>query len=197
MPRNLWPLFTYEAINKMIRNYVCGRGCWWYLCKVIWVGHTAGNALVSSFRSLLGSCQISQRRVTRSPWGERPGYFRDSDGRGSWGCVYIEGLCKRNTPILKDGMRADYLATLQDHPKLPKSPSLPPSPPYLPPFFLLCLFFIFFLFRATPAAHGSSHARGRMRAAATGLCHSDSQHQIWAGSALCTTAPGKARFLTH
>lgn len=39
---------------------------------------------------------------------------------------------------------------------------------------LLFTFFFFLLFRATPVAYGSSQARGRIGAAAAGLCHSHS-----------------------
>jgi len=39
--------------------------------------------------------------------------------------------------------------------------------------FFVCLF-LFLLFRATPAAYGSSQARGRIRAAAPSLRHSHS-----------------------
>ena len=34
--------------------------------------------------------------------------------------------------------------------------------------------FDFFFFKVTPAAHGSSQARGQIRAAAAGLCHGHS-----------------------
>ena len=46
-------------------------------------------------------------------------------------------------------------------------------------FFCFCFFFCFF--RATPAACGSFHSRGQIRAAATGLCHRHSN----AGSKMC------------
>ena len=42
-----------------------------------------------------------------------------------------------------------------------------------------CLFF-FFLFRATPAASGSSQARGQIRAAAAGLYHSHTRSELHA-----------------
>ena len=42
---------------------------------------------------------------------------------------------------------------------------------YLPDLFFV---FFFFFFRATPAAYGSSQARGPMRVAATSQCHSHS-----------------------
>ena len=40
-------------------------------------------------------------------------------------------------------------------------------------FFLFFFFFFFGLFRATPAAHGGSQARGLIRAVAAGLLHSN------------------------
>ena len=44
----------------------------------------------------------------------------------------------------------------------------------VPFFFSLFVFvFVFFLFRATPAAYGSSQARGRIGAVAVGLHHSN------------------------
>ena len=59
-------------------------------------------------------------------------------------------------------------------------------------------FFIILLFRATPAAHGGSQARGRIRATAASLHHSHSQqHRIRAASATHTTAHGNAGSLTH
>ena len=36
------------------------------------------------------------------------------------------------------------------------------------------IFFFFCLFRATPMAHGGSQGRGRIRATAASLCHSNS-----------------------
>ena len=39
-------------------------------------------------------------------------------------------------------------------------------------FFVFVRFLLFGLLRAAPAAYGSSQARGRMGAAAAGLCHS-------------------------
>ena len=41
-------------------------------------------------------------------------------------------------------------------------------------FFFFFFFFFFCLLRSTPVAYGSSHARGQIRAAAAGLCHSHS-----------------------
>ena len=38
--------------------------------------------------------------------------------------------------------------------------------------------FYFFLFRATPVTYRSSQAKGRMRAAAAGLCHSHSNARL-------------------
>ena len=38
--------------------------------------------------------------------------------------------------------------------------------------FSVIYLFIYLLFRATPVAYGSSWARGQIRAAAAGLCHS-------------------------
>ena len=53
-------------------------------------------------------------------------------------------------------------------------------------FFIVALFiylfiYLFMLFRATPTAYGGSQARGRIRATAASLCHSQSN----AGSELC------------
>ena len=45
-------------------------------------------------------------------------------------------------------------------------------------FFFVWLFICFFLLMATPAAYGSSQARGRIRATAAGLWHSHS-HSCW------------------
>ena len=36
----------------------------------------------------------------------------------------------------------------------------------------------FYLFRAAPSTYGSSQARGRIRAAAAGLCHSNSESEL-------------------
>ena len=41
-----------------------------------------------------------------------------------------------------------------------------------------CFYFLLIYFRATPVAYGVSQARGRIRAAATGLHHSSLQCQI-------------------
>ena len=43
----------------------------------------------------------------------------------------------------------------------------------IPPLFILFMYFVF-LFRATPAAHGISQARGQIGAAAAGLHHNHS-----------------------
>ena len=51
------------------------------------------------------------------------------------------------------------------------------------------------LFRATPAACGSSQARGQIRAVATILCHSHSN--TGSKSAIYTTAHSNAGSLTH
>ena len=58
-------------------------------------------------------------------------------------------------------------------------------------------FFFFAFFRATPMAYGASQARGRIGAAAPGLCHQSQQHGLWAVSATYTTAQGSTRSLTH
>ena len=50
---------------------------------------------------------------------------------------------------------------------------------------------------AAPTAYGGSQARGRIRAAATGLRQSHSNAGIRATSATYTTAHGNARSLTH
>ena len=58
------------------------------------------------------------------------------------------------------------------------------------------IFFFSLLFRASPAACGSSQARGGIRAAGASLCHSHSN----AGSTLFaayTPAQGNAGSLTH
>ena len=49
-------------------------------------------------------------------------------------------------------------------------------------------------FRATPVAYGSFQARGQIRAAAAGLCHSQ---RIWAASAVYATSCSNAMSLTH
>ena len=49
--------------------------------------------------------------------------------------------------------------------------------------------FLFCLFMATPMAYGGSQARGRIRAVASGLCHSNARSN--------TTAHSNARSLTH
>ena len=60
-----------------------------------------------------------------------------------------------------------------------------------------CLFVFFNLYRAEPVAYGGSQVSGRIRAVATGLCHSHNN----ARSELClriyTTALGSAGSLTH
>ena len=58
------------------------------------------------------------------------------------------------------------------------------------PIYLFFIFVYFLLFRAVPAAHGSSRARGLIGATAQ-------QHEIWAVSMTYTTAHGKAGSLTH
>ena len=58
-------------------------------------------------------------------------------------------------------------------------------------------FCLFLLFRATPSAYGGTQARGRIRAVATGLHHSHSQHKIQALSATYDTVHGNAGSLTH
>ena len=57
--------------------------------------------------------------------------------------------------------------------------------------FFVCLFVL--LFRATPMAHGSSQARGPIRATAAGL----QQRGIQAESVTYTTAHSNALSLTH
>ena len=58
-------------------------------------------------------------------------------------------------------------------------------------------FSFFFLFRVTPVPYRSSQARGQIRAAATGLCHSHSntryEQHLWPTPQLIATA----RSLTH
>ena len=50
--------------------------------------------------------------------------------------------------------------------------------------------FFFLLFRATPAAHGSSQARGQIGATAAGLCHSNTRYLIhWARPGIEPTTP--------
>ena len=67
------------------------------------------------------------------------------------------------------------IATL---PKLPKLSSLKKI--FLPSFLLLFFSFLFFL-RAAPAAHGSSQARGQIRATAASLrhSHSNTRSKLW------------------
>ena len=55
--------------------------------------------------------------------------------------------------------------------------------------------FLFLLFMATPMAHGSSRARGQIRAAPAGLHHSHSNVRFM--SAACTTVHGNTGSLTH
>ena len=62
---------------------------------------------------------------------------------------------------------------------------------------LFTFFFFFLLFRAALMAYGSSQARGRIRAAATGLHHKPQQHSIQAESATYTMAHGNVRSPTH
>ena len=64
---------------------------------------------------------------------------------------------------------------------------------------LSCTFFFFFfgLFRATPAAYGSSQARGWSGAVAAWPMPQTEQCQIWAGSLTYTTVHGNEGFLTH
>ena len=45
-------------------------------------------------------------------------------------------------------------------------------------FILFIFFYVFCLFRAAPAAHGSSQARGLIRAVAAGLHHSSRQRRV-------------------
>ena len=45
-------------------------------------------------------------------------------------------------------------------------------------YYIFCSFFCFLLFRATPAAYGSSQARGQIGATAAHLHHSSWQHRI-------------------
>ena len=60
-------------------------------------------------------------------------------------------------------------------------------------FSLLEIFFFFLVFFGPhPQQYGGSQARGQMVATVAGLCHSHSQHQIWAESATYTTAHGNA-----
>ena len=59
------------------------------------------------------------------------------------------------------------------------------------PNFFVLFCFVFDIFRATPAAHGGSQARGLMGAVAAGLC------QVQAVSENYTTAHGNAGSLTH
>ena len=74
-----------------------------------------------------------------------------------------------------------------------------PSLPIIIYSFLLLSFFIFLvLFLGdTPAAHGSSQARGGITATAASLRYSYSNCGIPATSATYTTAHGYARSLTH
>ena len=68
-------------------------------------------------------------------------------------------------------------------------------------FFDFCLFVCFVFLRAAPAAHGSSQARGQIRATDAGHCHwpqpQPRQRQIRAASANYTTAHGNTGSLTH
>ena len=58
---------------------------------------------------------------------------------------------------------------------------------------MIYFFFFFGLFTAAPVAHGSSQARGQIRATAAGLHHS----RIQAESATYTIAHNNAGSLTH
>ena len=65
-------------------------------------------------------------------------------------------------------------------------------------FFFFFFFFLFFcLFRDTPAVYGGSQARGRIGAAAAGLCHSHSNTRSKPHLRPTTIAHGNARSLTH
>ena len=64
-------------------------------------------------------------------------------------------------------------------------------------FVLFCCFVLFLLFRATPAAYGSSQARGQIRGAAAGLHHSHSNTSSELHLQLNTTAQGNTGSLTH
>ena len=55
--------------------------------------------------------------------------------------------------------------------------------------------FLFCPFRALPAAHGGSWARGRIRATAANLCHNNAKSEPW--SVTYTAAHGHARSSTH
>ena len=64
--------------------------------------------------------------------------------------------------------------------------------------FIYLFIFLFLLFLwAAPKAYGGSQARGRIGAAATGLCPEPQQHGIRATSEAYTTAHGNTGSLTH
>ena len=64
-------------------------------------------------------------------------------------------------------------------------------------FFVFWFFVFFFFFITTLAAYGDSHARGLIRAVATGLYHSYSNAGFRAASVTYTTTHGNAGSLTH
>ena len=95
-----------------------------------------------------------------------------------------KGLSPEPPPAQAPPTSPSLLCLLRD-PEATDPPS--PTPPWdsQHPFF----FFPFSLFRVIPVAYGSSQARGRMEAAALGLCHSHRHSHTGSEPCLWTCAP--------